>query len=245
MLGAGRLGSATAETLAGKGAAVAVADINDGAVENVVETIRAKGGKANGFTVDITDEHSIEAAVRGSHAWAGALTGIYINAYEGPVARRDSDLVNIDLDDWRRSVEGTLTGTLIAMRHGIPLIVASGGGGVICTSSTDAYDSSPNRVAYPVTKWALHALVRHVAARWGKEGIRCNAIVPGLIPPRLPSGEFPPDRKEFYEGYIAKTPSHRGGEPADVANVVSFLLSDEGAWINGQCINVDGGLILR
>src|SRR5690606_30991513 len=140
-------------------------------------------------------------------AFGGGLNGLYINSYDGKVARQDNNIVDIDLDIWRRSWEGNVSGTLIAMREAIPHIVSAGGGAVLCTSSSDAFDSPPNRVAYPVTKFALHALTRHVAARWGRDGVRCNCLVPGLVPPRLANGDFPPDKKKFYEGYVASTPS--------------------------------------
>jgi NAD(P)-dependent dehydrogenase (short-subunit alcohol dehydrogenase family) len=244
VVGAGLLGGAAAIELARAGFTVAVADINLDTAGRVVDAILTNGGRATPLRVDIVDEASIAAAVALAGA-SGRLDGLFLNAYEGSVARKDADLVSIDLDVWRRSLDGTLTGSLIAMRHAIPLMLAQGGGGIVCTSSSDSFDSPPTRVAYPVSKFALHALTRHVAARWGREGIRCNVIVPGLVPPRLPSGEFPPDRKEFYEAFIARTPSTRAGEPRDVAGFVRFLLSDEGAWINGQCIGVDGGLILR
>jgi NAD(P)-dependent dehydrogenase (short-subunit alcohol dehydrogenase family) len=245
VLGAGLLGGAAAIELARAGFAVAVADINPDAAQRTVDGIVSNGGQAIALRVDIVDEASIATAVAQAGAFKGRLDGLFVNAYEGPIARRDADLMTIDLEVWRRSLEGTLTGSLIAMRHAIPLMLRHGGGGIVCTSSSDSFDSPPTRVAYPVSKFALHGLMRHVASRWGREGIRCNVIVPGLVPPRLPNGEFPPDRKTFYEGFIARTPSTRAGEPRDIAGMVRFLLSDEGGWINGQCIGVDGGLILR
>jgi NAD(P)-dependent dehydrogenase (short-subunit alcohol dehydrogenase family) len=245
VIGAGLLGGAAAIELARAGFAVAVADINLDAAKRTADTIVSDGGRAICLSVDICNEESIAAAVAKAGAFNGRLDGLYLNSYEGPIARQDADIVKIDLQVWRRSLEGTLTGSLIAMRHAIPLMLEHGGGGIVCTSSSDSFDSPPTRVAYPVSKFALHGLIRHVAARWGHEGIRCNVIVPGLVPPRLPNGEFPPDRKAFYEGFIARTPSKRGGEPRDVAGLVRFLLSDDGAWINGQVIGIDGGLILR
>lgn len=245
VLGAGLIGGASAIDLVRNGATVAIADIDLAKAQSVAATIGAAGGKATALTVDICDEASIAGAVADAVAFGGGLNGLFVNAYEGLVARKDADIVAIDLDIWRRSLEGNVTGTLIAMREAIPHLLASGGGGILCTSSSDSFDSPATRVAYPVTKFALHALTRHVAARWGREGIRCNCIVPGLVPPRLPDGEFPPDKKAFYEGFVARTPSTRAGEPRDVAAYVRFLLSDEGEWINGQILGVDGGLMLR
>jgi NAD(P)-dependent dehydrogenase (short-subunit alcohol dehydrogenase family) len=245
VLGAGLIGGVTAIELGKHGAAVAIADIDIGKAERIALAIRESGGKAAALLADICNEVSLNQAVSDAVAVGGGLHGLYVNSYEGLVARQDNDIVAIDLDVWRRSLEGNVTGTLIAMRAAIPHIVAAGGGAILCTSSSDAFDSPPGRVAYPVTKFALHALTRHVAARWGRDGIRCNCIVPGLVPPRLPNGEFPPDKKTFYEGYVAQTPSTRAGEPRDVAAYIRFLMSDEAEWINGQILGIDGGLMLR
>src|SRR3546814_19443881 len=95
--------------------------------------------------------------------------------------------MEIDLAAWRRSLDVNLTGYLLAMRNALPHMLKSGGGGIVLTSSSDAFDSPSSRVAYPVTKYALHALCRHVAAKWGRQGVRCNVIVPGLIPRQIGS----------------------------------------------------------
>lgn len=245
VLGAGLIGGATAIALADDGASVAIADIDADKAERIAATIRSGGARATALPADICDEASLRRAVAAAVAFGGGLHGLFVNSYEGLVARQDADIVAIDLDVWRRSLEGNVTGTLIAMRAAIPHILEAGGGAILCTSSSDAFDSPPGRVAYPVTKFALHALTRHVAARWGREGIRCNCIVPGLVPPRLPNGEFPPEKKAFYEGYVAQTPSPRAGEPRDVAAYVRFLMSDDAEWINGQILGIDGGLMLR
>lgn len=245
VLGAGLLGGASAIRLAQEGAIVTIADFDTDKSEAVAVSIRESSGRATAIGADICDPASLAAAVAAAARFGGGLNGLFVNSYEGQVARQDNDIVDIDLDVWRRSLDGNVTGTLIAMREAIPHILASGGGCILCTSSSDAFDSPPNRVAYPITKFALHALTRHVAARWGREGIRANCLVPGLVPPRLPNGEFPADRKEFYESYVAQTPSTRAGEPRDVANYVRFLMSEEAEWINGQILGIDGGLMLR
>tara|TARA_E500000305_G_scaffold31675_1_gene24040 strand:- start:74 stop:841 length:768 start_codon:yes stop_codon:yes gene_type:complete len=245
VLGAGLLGGASAIRLAQDGAKVTVADFDTSKSEVVASSIREAGGRATATGADICDPTTLAAAVAEAVRFGSGLHGLFVNSYEGQVARQDNNIVDIDLDIWRRSLDGNVTGTLITMREAIPHMLASGGGCILCTSSSDSFDSPPNRVAYPVTKFALHALTRHVAARWGREGIRANCLVPGLVPPRLPNGDFPPDKKEFYEGYVAQTPSTRAGEPSDVANYVRFLMSEEAEWINGQILGIDGGLVLR
>jgi NAD(P)-dependent dehydrogenase (short-subunit alcohol dehydrogenase family) len=93
-----------------------------------------------------------------------------------------------------------------------------------------------------MTKSAVHALARHVASRWGKEGIRANAIAPGPVPSEA---VVPYLGEEMIQGILAAVRSPRIGKPDDVAALVAFLASEEGEWINGQVISVDGGMTLR
>jgi NAD(P)-dependent dehydrogenase (short-subunit alcohol dehydrogenase family) len=93
-----------------------------------------------------------------------------------------------------------------------------------------------------MTKSGLHALVRHVASRWGREGIRANAVAPGPVPSEQVLGYLD---DAMIDGMRAALRSPRLGRPDDVAGLVAFLMSADGEWINGQVINVDGGMVLR
>jgi len=84
--------------------------------------------------------------------------------------------------------------------------------------------------------------MRHVAQRWGREGIRANAVAPSLIVTEKMRAQAP---EGLLEGRLAMTPSTRHGEESDVASMVAYLMSDEGSWINGQVINIDGGRVMR
>ena len=176
VLGAGLIGGATAIEIGKHGASVAIADIDVDKAERIAAAIRSAGGRATALSADICEEASLHQAVTDAVAFGGGLHGLFVNSYEGLVARQDNDIVAIDLDVWRRSLEGNVTGTLIAMRVAIPHILEAGGGAILCTSSSDAFDSPPRRVAYPVTKFALHALTRHVAARWGRDRVGPVAV---------------------------------------------------------------------
>lgn len=245
VIGAGLLGGPTAIALAEAGASVAVADVDEGAAERAVDAIARAGGKGLALTIDLGDEASIAAGTEEAALFAGGINGLFVNAYDPVASSQDRNLIDIDLAAWQRALDINLTGYLLAMRFALPHLLRAGGGGIVLTSTSDAFDSPPARVAYPVTKFALHALCRHVAARWGAKGVRCNVIAPGLVPRRREDGSFPPERAAFYARYEAETPSTRLGEPQDVAAMVRFLLGDQAEWINGQIIGVDGGLVLR
>src|SRR5690554_1562554 len=131
VIGAGLLGGASAIKLAEAGASVMLADIDTEKADEIVTEIRDAGGNAKSVSVDICDPDSLAAAVAEAVAFGGGLNGLYINSYDGKVARQDNNIVDIDLDIWRRSWEGNVSGTLIAMREAILHIVSAGGGAVL------------------------------------------------------------------------------------------------------------------
>ena len=113
---------------------------------------------------------------------------------------------------------------------------------MIYTSSGAAYVGEPVRLAYAVSKSGINALMRHVASAWGKQGIRSNAIAPGLVMTDNALANMPKDRQDEM---LAIGRSVRLGSPADIASTVAMLMSDDGEWINGQVISVDGGITMR
>jgi NAD(P)-dependent dehydrogenase (short-subunit alcohol dehydrogenase family) len=100
----------------------------------------------------------------------------------------------------------------------------------------------PVRVAYAMTKSGVNALVRHIASRWGKDGIRCNAIAPGFVTTETSLASIPAPEQDRLREMIR---SKRFGHPRDIAAMAAFLLSDDGAWVNGQIYPVNGGTGLR
>jgi len=141
-----------------------------------------------------------------------------------------------------RTVAIDLRGHVLCTRHALPEILKRGGGAIVYTGSGAAYAGEPTRIGYAVAKAGVHALMRHVASRWGKEGIRSNAIAPGLVMTDNALTNMP---KERQEEMLAIGRSVRLGRPADIASTVAMLMSDDGDWINGQVISVDGGITMR
>ena len=124
----------------------------------------------------------------------------------------------------------------------LALLSACGGGALLFTSSAAAFAGEPERPSYAMAKSGLGGLVRHLASRWGKEGIRANAVAPGLVLTETIRASIDP---AFRDMALAVTRSHRLGAPEDIAALVAFLASDDASWINGQIISVDGGAVLR
>jgi NAD(P)-dependent dehydrogenase (short-subunit alcohol dehydrogenase family) len=235
------MGAETAERLAQEGARVAIGDLNIGAAQDVVTRIKAAGGKALAQTCDITDEASVGALFQAAAGAYGGVDLMHVNAADTQAVTRDYDALSTDLAVFDRSIAVNLRGHLLCTRAAIPLMLGRGKGAIVYTSSDAAKGAAPNLVGYYVSKAGLNALMRHVATRWGKEGVRANVVSPGFILTESLKTNLP---KEAIEEGLARTPSPRLGEVRDIAAFVSFLLSDDAEWINGQAVSVNGGSVM-
>lgn len=156
----------------------------------------------------------------------------------GQHPRLDTDAGTVDLAVWTRVLETNTRGALLLARHAIPEMIKRGGGSIITISSGTADIGESTRVAYGVSKAAINQLTRHLASRYGRDGIRANAVAPGFILTGTAGALVPTHIKDRL---TAANPTRRLGTPDDIANVVVFLASDAASYINGQVIHVDGG----
>jgi NAD(P)-dependent dehydrogenase (short-subunit alcohol dehydrogenase family) len=235
------IGGTTARRLAAEGAKVVVGDLDEAAAERTATRIRADGGAAVGQQYDAGDEPSARRLMERAISEYGAIDGVHFNAIDITVGDIDGahDLLTLPLDVWQRRLDVGLLGFVFAARHAVPHLLERGGGGIVGTTSDAAYLGEPVRVAYAAAKAGMGAVVRHIASRWGSQGVRANAVSPGLVPSAVMLAD-----ERF--ATMAKHPrSHRLGKPDDIAAMVTFLLSDDGAWVNGQSICVDGGTVMR
>jgi len=180
--GAGGIGSATSIRLAEEGAGVVVADLDLADAERVVTRIREAGGQALAVELDISDEESVVAMFDVARRAFGGFDGVHVNAADlsrklGP----DTDVVDIDLPVLDHTLAVNLRGHFLVTRHAVPMLLERGGGALVYTSSAASFGGEPTRVAYAISKAGINTIVRHVASRWGKEGIRANAVAPGFV----------------------------------------------------------------
>jgi NAD(P)-dependent dehydrogenase (short-subunit alcohol dehydrogenase family) len=235
--GASDIGRATALRLAGGGAAVAIGDVSIDGAAAVAESVERAGGRAIGVQCDVRQEESVAAFVAQAVAAFGAVHAIDHNAaWSHP--RLDTDAVGVDLGVWDRVIEITTRGALLLARHAIPVMAEGGGGSIVMISSGTSTIGESTRVAYGAAKAALNQLTRHLAVRYGREGIRANAIAPGFILTETASNLVPED---VQTRLAEANPMRRLGTPDDIARVVAFLCSDDAAYVNGQILHVDGG----
>lgn len=240
--GGSGIGAAVAQRLAQEGAAVIVGDLDAAAAKGVAAGIVRGGGRALGIGCDITDEAAVTAMVATAASECGGLDGIHVNAADMQAIRSDGDALDLDLAVFDRTLAVNLRGHLLCTRAALPELLKRGGGAIVYTSSGAADMGEPTRLSYAVSKSGLHALMRHVASRWGKQGIRANAVAPGLVITEQLREHFP---ENLRQATLAITRSPRLGTSEDIAAMVAMLMSAEGEWINGQVIGVDGGAMFR
>ncbi|MEW2401847.1 SDR family NAD(P)-dependent oxidoreductase [Streptomyces sp. NPDC046862] len=240
--GATGIGAATAERLAEEGASVVIGDLNLSGAQATAERIAEGGGTAVAVYFDLADEGSVQALIDRAVAELGGLDGLFNVGANVPdaVPDRDTDLLGMDPQVWRRTFEVNLLGYSLACRAAIPHLLAAGGGAIVNCSSGGAWSGLPVLPAYSVSKSGVNALTRHIASRWGREGVRCNAVAPGRVVTESLQRQGTPASQPGHE-----LRSTRFGKPSDIAATVVLLLSDDGEWVNGQTWSVCGGASLR
>ncbi len=239
--GGGRgIGAATARRLAEEGAAVVIGDITEAWAQETAEAIRAAGGQAIGVYLDGTKAASQAAIVQAALDEFGGLDFYHSNLAGG--TEGDIDALNCPEEVLDRSFAINTKSHMFATQAALPVMLERGGGAMIYTSSGAAIGGNAFQVAYPMTKNAIHALVRHVATKYGKKGIRSNGICPGVVLTEAVKQHLTDD---YVAGALKTVPHTRLGEPEDIAAAVAFLASDDGAWVNGQVWHVNGGMIKR
>jgi len=240
--GAGGIGGGIAHRLAREGASVILGDINQEAADATVEEISAAGGSAVSTRLDGGDDASCKAIVDLAISRFGGLDGIHINFADLQDGGTMTDVLDLDLDVFDATMRVNVRGFLLCTRHAIPALLARGGGSIVYTASNAAYMGEPVRVAYAMSKGAILPLMRHVANRFGAQGIRANAIAPGVISHARLDAMMPDEVKA---AFARDTALKRLGKPKDIAAVSAMLMSEDGDFITGQVIAVDGGGFMR
>ena len=231
--GAG-IGRGTAIALAEGGATVVVTDINRTSCEETDELIRRQGGSSVAYQLDVADDDAWETVLNEvRHAYA-PVSVLVNNAAFKAYQSGDRGLLDTPIATWDRMLSVNLRGPMLGARRVLPGMLDAGTGSIIMITSTAALHSVAGfATAYGTAKAGLGGLTRAIATTYGARGVRCNAIAPGVI-------MVSEDQERFRQGNGALT--KRPGRPLDIAATVVFLASDDGEFINGQVIVVDGGL---
>jgi NAD(P)-dependent dehydrogenase (short-subunit alcohol dehydrogenase family) len=243
--GATGIGAGTANRLAQEGACVVVGDVNIAGARTTADAINATGARAIAVEFDLADERSVGGLVDATLREFGDITGLFnVGAdLSGDVNGRDFTVLDTGLDIWQRTLDVNLLGYVRTIRAVLPHLRERGAGSIVNTSSGGSLGVDPMHVAYNASKAAVNQLTRHVANNYGKEGIRCNCVMPGLVWGETQENQ--PQLAALQDMFIASAKTTRVGRAADLAGIVAFLLSDEGEWINGQSWYIGGAAHMR
>ncbi len=239
--GGGGIGGATARTLTREGASVLIADIDEDAATIVAEEISRDGGVAVAHAADLSNDGDAAAAVAAAVSCFGRLDIVHNNAAltGNEQLSLDTNVTDLDLEVWDRTMAVNLRSQMLMCRHAVPAMVEVGGGSIINMSSGAALKGDRTRTAYGVSKAGVNALTMYVATSHGKQGIRVNTVVPGLIITDAVKAHL---TEKMIAGLGRSTLTPYVGAPQDVADLVVFLASDESRYITGQMIPIDGGM---
>jgi len=239
--GAGGIGAATARAMARAGASVAIIDIDDARAEEIVRTIGASGGDAFSVSADLSDEAAVREAIEAIVARFGRVDVLHNNAAltDSEFLSRDTQVTDLPLDVWERTMAVNLRSQMLMCKYVVPEMVGDGGGSIINMSSGASLKGDRTRTAYGVAKAGVNTLTMYVATSHGKQGVRVNTVVPGLIITDAVRAHL---TEKMLTGLGRATLTPYVGEPDDVANLVVFLASDESRYITGQMIVIDGGM---
>jgi NAD(P)-dependent dehydrogenase (short-subunit alcohol dehydrogenase family) len=231
------LGRVAAELFASEGAKLVIADLADGSA--AVEAITAAGGQASFVELDVADDESVRRAVDHTVSMFGSLDVLYNNAGISP--GDDDGPTNTSDLTWQTVLDVNVTGVARCCRHGIPAMLASGGGSIINVASFVAHmGAATPQIAYTASKGAVLSMTREIACIYARQGIRANALCPGPVLTPLLAKFLSDDAKR--QRRLVHVPMGRFGEPIEIAKGALFLASDDSSFMTGQSLLIDGGI---
>jgi NAD(P)-dependent dehydrogenase (short-subunit alcohol dehydrogenase family) len=241
---AGAIGFSTSEILAREGASVLMVDINAAKLDARVQELQAKGLKVEACVADCGDEGAVERYAQTANDAFGRIDGFFNNAgVEGKLAPTHE----YDIAEFDRLMRVDLRGVFLGLRFVLPYMVKRGKGAVVNMASIGSERGLAGACAYNAAKHGVVGLTRTAASEVAQKGVRVNCVMPGVIETPLlievVEQLFDGDVKKGLDKLGQVATLNRCGQPAEVGNVVSFLLSDEASYVNGAKWEIDGGAL--
>ena len=238
--GASGIGLAAARRLAAEGHAVGILDRNGPAAEDAADQARRRGSKVVAVEVDVADRASVDAAFATLRAELGPVeilvTSAGIESFQ--------PLLDITPDSWDRIIAVNLTGTFACVQAAVPDMLGSGWGRIVTIASSSAQSGAPNMAHYVASKGGVMSLTKALAVDLARHGITANSITPSLVDTPMArqaeaDGDFP-----GVDVVAPMVPVGRAGTPEDIAAACSYLCSDDGSYVTGQILGVNGGMYI-
>lgn len=229
------IGRATALAFAADGAAVAVNALNSKAEgEALVKEIKDAGGKAGLFIADIADGAAVKAMVDGVVAQFGRLDALVLNASY----RKETPFLEMTYEEWHHVMALSLDGAFHCAKHCLPHLINAGGGNIVMLGGAGALGGAAKRVNGSVVKHGMVGMTRALAKEFAPQHIRVNMVSPGPIATVRAAG----NKRELTPA--SNVPLGRQGRPDEIADMVHFLCTEKGAFITGQVMHVNGGVLM-
>jgi NAD(P)-dependent dehydrogenase (short-subunit alcohol dehydrogenase family) len=237
------IGRAIALALAHDGFDIVVNDFEiDANAHQTAADLRALGCQAHIIQADLGDAQSIKRLVQQTIEHFGRLDVLVNNA----ATWAWEDFIDAQEAWWDKMIDVDLKGPFLCSQEAARQMIAQkAGGAIVNISSVHRMRVWPQDTVYGIAKAGIVRLTESMAYELGPHGIRVNAVAPGYIDSRVPNPNEPPIGQPEYASYVApRTPVRRVGVPEDIANAVAFLVSERASFITGQCLGVDGGILL-
>ena len=240
--GASGLGEAIAHRFAGEGAAVVIGDIDAAGAQAVADAIVARGHNAVAVDGDVTRTEDVESMV-GAAASIGPLRVLVLSA----AIESFTPVIELSDEEWQRVLDVDLKGPFLAMRAGIPHLVANGGGSVIALGSTLGLIVAPGHPAYCAAKGALVNLCKQAAIEHAADNVRVNVLAPSATDTGLfwKVSEESTDPEGMRSRVAKANPMRRLGTADEVCDAALFLASDRSTYVSGTVMALDGGMAAR
>lgn len=225
------IGEAIARRLASAGAAVAIADVDEGGAAEVAGSI---GSQAFPLTLDITDPNSVRAGIGAVIERAGRIDILINNA---GIAGRAAPIEEQTVEEWERILRVNMTGAFLTCQAAIPHMRAHRYGRIVNIASIAGKEGNPNMTGYSATKAGVIGFTKSLAKEVATEGICVNAVAPAVVRTKILE-QLTPEQVAYM---TARIPMRRTGTPEEIAAVVHFLSSPECSFVTGQCYDASGG----
>jgi 2-dehydro-3-deoxy-L-rhamnonate dehydrogenase (NAD+) len=228
------IGRATGWALAGTGATVVIADVDEAGAQGTAAEFLSAGCAAVPMGVDVAERESVEAMAAAVLERFGRIDVLVNNA---GIAGRAAPLTEVTEDEWDRMIAVDLKSVYLCCRAVLPAMLARKQGTIVNVASIAGKEGNPNMVPYSTAKAGVIGLTKALAKEVAGQGIRVNAVAPAVIETRI-LDQLTPEQVEYMK---TRVPLGRLGRPEEVAAVINFLASDRASFVTGQCYDVSGG----